>query len=98
MRICSHPATGIQRKFMSTEDGGIGDEKIIAILYSAPIYMDYTMRMNYLSISFQYIALGESTGVNDIGGQTEAIKIIEEAIGNYDRKLAENKSYRGMGI
>lgn len=81
---------------MSMKDGGMGDEKIIAIPYSDPTYMHYTNVnelpehiFNELKHFFSvYKQLeGKSTEVKDIGGPTEAISIIEEAIENYNRKF-----------
>lgn len=74
----------------------MGDEKIIAIPYSDPTYMHYTNVnelpehiFNELKHFFSvYKQLeGKSTEVKDIGGPTEAISIIEEAIENYNRKF-----------
>lgn len=83
---------------MSMEDGGMNDEKIIAIPYSDPTYMNYT-NVNELPehifhelkhfFSVYKQLEGKSTDVKDIGGPEEAIRIIEEAMERYDHKFCD---------
>lgn len=81
---------------MTMEDSGMGDEKIIAIPYSDPTYMSYTSVDELPKHIFQelkhffsvYKQLeGKKTEVNDIGGPTEAIEIIQEAMDSYQKKF-----------
>ena len=81
---------------MTMEDSGMGDEKIIAIPYSDPTYMSYTSVDELPKHIFQelkhffsvYKQLeGKKTEVNDIGGPTEAIAIIQEAMDSYQKKF-----------
>ena len=81
---------------MTMEDSGMGDEKIIAIPYSDPTYMSYTSVDELPKHIFQelkhffsvYKLLeGKKTEVNDIGGLTEAIAIIQEAMDSYQKKF-----------
>ena len=81
---------------MTMEDSGMGDEKIIAIPYSDPTYMSYTSVDELPKHIFQelkhffsvYKQLeGKKTEVNDIGGPTEAIAIIQEAMDSYQKKI-----------
>ena len=85
---------------MTMEDSGMGDEKIIAIPYSDPTYMSYTSVDELPKHIFQelkhffsvYKQLeGKKTEVNDIGGPTEAIAIIQEAMDSYQKKKSEAK-------
>lgn len=85
---------------MSMEDGGMGDEKIIAIPYSDPTYMGYTnvnelpehifKELKHFFSVYKQLE-GKSTEVKDIGGPTEAIRVIEEAMENYKRKFCTNQ-------
>ena len=81
---------------MTMEDSGMGDEKIIAIPYSDPTYMSYTSVDELPKHIFQelkhffsvYKQLeGKKTEVNDIGGPTEAIAIIQETMDSYQKKF-----------
>ena len=67
----------------------MGDEKIIAIPYSDPTYMSYTsvdeLPKHFFSVYKQLE--GKKTEVNDIGGPTEAIAIIQEAMDSYQKKF-----------
>lgn len=83
---------------MSMEDSGMNDEKIIAIPYSDPTYMNYTNVnelpehiFNELKHFFSvYKQLeGKSTDVKDIGGPAEAIRVIEEAMKSYNLKFCK---------
>ena len=86
---------------MTMEDSGMGDEKIIAIPYSDPTYMSYTSVDELPKHIFQelkhffsvYKQLeGKKTEVNDIGGPTEAIAIIQEAMDSYQRTFGSAKN------
>lgn len=81
---------------MSMRDGGMRDEKIIAIPYSDPTYMNYKSVSELPEHIFKelkhffsvYKELeGKTTDVRDIGGPEEAIRIIEEAMENYKQKF-----------
>lgn len=81
---------------MSMEDGCMGDEKIIAIPYSDPTYMNYThvaelpehifRELKHFFSVYKQLE-GQATEVKDIGGPTEAVAIIEEAMENYRKKF-----------
>ena len=77
---------------MYMEDGGMGDEKIIAIPFGDPTYMDYKDVKELPKHIFDelrhffsvYKALEKKkTDVKDIGGPEEAIEVIQKAIQNY---------------
>ncbi len=83
---------------MKMEDGGMGDEKIIAIPYSDPTYMGYTDIAELPAHIFEelkhffsvYKSLeGRDTVVSEFGGPIEAVGIIEKCIENYRRKFIE---------
>lgn len=81
---------------MSMEDGGMGDEKIIAIPYSDPTYMSYTnvnelpehifKELKHFFSVYKQLE-GKLTEVKDIGGPTEAVAVIEEAMESYNDKF-----------
>lgn len=81
---------------MSMEDGGFGDEKIIAIPYSDPTYMTYTnvnelpehifKELKHFFSVYKQLE-GKATEVKEIGGPIEAVQIIEEAMESYKRKF-----------
>lgn len=83
---------------MRMEDGGMEDEKIIAIPYSDPTYMSYTnvselpehifSELKHFFSVYKQLE-GKTTVVKDIGGPAEAIEIIEEAMESYKKKFAE---------
>lgn len=83
---------------MKMLDGGLGDEKIIAIPYGDPTYTGYTdikelpehifdELQHFFSI---YKNLeGKTTEVNDIDGPMEAVAIIEKCMKNYKEKFGK---------
>ncbi len=85
---------------MKMTDGGMGDEKIIAIPYGDPTYMGYTdikqlpahifEELRHFFSIYKHLEQKE-TVVNDLGGPKEAIAIIEECIDNYKRKFEVRK-------
>lgn len=85
---------------MSMEDGGMNDEKIIAIPYSDPTYMSYTnvnelpehifKELKHFFSVYKQLE-GKSTEVKEIGGPSEAIAIIENAMKNYEQKFCGKK-------
>ena len=96
--LCSQPIQPmtIVRSYpigvMYMEDGGMGDEKIIAIPYSDPTYMGYTDVKELPKHIFEelkhfftvYKELeSKKTEVKEIGGAIEAVAVIEKAIENY---------------
>lgn len=96
--LCSHPIQSmtIVRSYpigvMYMEDSGMGDEKIIAIPYSEPTYMNYTDITELPKHIFEEVKHffsvykqleSKSTTVRDIGGPVEAVAVIERAIENY---------------
>lgn len=79
------------------EDGGMGDEKIIAIPYGDPTYRSYTDIGELPEHIFEevkhffsiYKSLeGKDTAVKGIGGAIDAVAVIEKCIGNYTKKFA----------
>ena len=81
---------------MYMEDGGMGDEKIIAIPYGDPTYMDYTdvkelpkhifeELKHFFSVCKQLE--NKKTDVKDMGGPIEAVGVIERAMENYKNKF-----------
>ena len=83
---------------MSMEDGGMGDDKIIAIPYGDPTYMGYTDIKELPKHIFEelkhffsiYKSLeGKETQVSSFGGPIEAVEIIERAIDSYKEKFGE---------
>lgn len=100
--LCSHPILPMTlvRSYpigvMYMEDGGMGDEKIIAIPYSDPTYMQYTdvkelpkhifeELKHFFSVYKQLES--KRTDVKEIGGPMEAVAVIEKAIENYKKKF-----------
>lgn len=81
---------------MSMEDGGMNDEKIIAIPYSDPTYVSYTnvnelpehifKELKHFFSVYKQLE-GKSTEVKEIGGPSEAVAIIENAMKNYEQKF-----------
>lgn len=81
---------------ISMEDGGMGDEKIIAIPYSDPTYMGYTdvcqlpehifKELKHFFSVYKELE-GKTTVVNDMGGPAEAAEIIDKAIERYKKKF-----------
>lgn len=81
---------------MYMEDCGMGDEKIIAIPYSDPTYMNYTdinelpkhifdEVKHFFSVYKQLEC--KTTTVKEIGGPDEAVEVISKAIDNYKKKF-----------
>ena len=81
---------------MTMEDGGMGDEKIIAIPYGDPTYMSYTdvselpkhifeELMHFFSV-YKQLERGKQTEVKDIGGPLAAVAVMEKAMENYRKK------------
>ena len=77
---------------MYMEDSGMGDEKIIAIPYGDPTYMNYTDIKELPKHIFEEVKHffsvykqleSKSTTVRDIGGPVEAVAVIERSIENY---------------
>ena len=100
--LCSHPIQPMTlvRSYpigvMYMEDGGMGDEKIIAIPYSDPTYMQYTdvkelpkhifeELKHFFSVYKQLES--KKTDVKEIDGPMEAVTVIEKAIENYKKKF-----------
>ncbi|WP_206414342.1 inorganic diphosphatase [Lachnoclostridium sp. An118] len=83
---------------MSMEDGGMGDDKIIAIPYGDPTYMGYTDIKELPKHIFEelkhFFSIYKSlerkeTQVSSFGGPIEAVEIIERAIDSYKEKFGE---------
>ena len=83
---------------MSMEDGGMGDEKIIAIPFGDPIYSGYKDVKELPAHIFDELQHffsvykdleNKQTDVKDFGGPTEAIEVIEKCIANYEKKYAK---------
>lgn len=81
---------------MEMEDGGMGDEKIIAIPYSDPTYKSYKDVKELPEHIFRELKHffsvykdleGKKTDVKEIGGPAEAVQVIEEAIDYYKEKF-----------
>ena len=80
---------------MKMLDGGMGDEKIIAIAYGDPTYNSYKdiddlPRHIFDEIQHFFSVYknleGKETQVDEILGASEAVKVIEYCIGNYKKK------------
>ena len=100
--LCSQPIQPmtIVRSYtigvMYMDDGGKGNEKIIAIPYSEPTYMGYTdvkelpkhifeELKHFFSVYKQLES--KKTDVKEIGGPIEAVAVIEKAMENYKKKF-----------
>ena len=100
--LCSQPIQPmtIVRSYpigvMYMDDGGKGDEKIIAIPYSEPTYMGDTdvkelpkhifeELKHFFSVYKQLES--KKTDVKEIGGPIEAVAVIEKAMENYKKKF-----------
>lgn len=75
-------------------DGGMGDEKIIAIPYGDPTYNKYTDIGELPKHIFEEVKHffsiyknleGKDTVVNDIGGAIDAVGVIETCMENYNK-------------
>lgn len=104
--LCSqpiHPLTLVRSYpigVMYMEDGGMGDEKIIAIPYGDPTYMAYTdvkelpehifeELKHFFSVYKQLES--KKTDVKEIGGPIDAIAVIEKAMENYKNKFCKDR-------
>lgn len=74
------------------EDGGLGDEKIIAIPYGDPTYNGYTDISGLPKHIFEEVRHffsvyknleGKDTVVEEVGGAADAVEVIENCIRNY---------------
>lgn len=79
------------------EDGGMGDEKIIAIPYGDPTYNGYTDISELPKHIFEEVKHffsvyknleGKDTVVKDVGGAIDAVGVIEYCMENYKKKFA----------
>ena len=100
--LCSQPIQPmtIVRSYpigvMYMDDGGKGDEKIIAIPYSEPTYMGYTdvkelpkhifVELKHFFSVYKQLE-SKKTDVKEIGGPIEAVAVIEKAMENYKKKF-----------
>lgn len=100
--LCSQPIQPITivRSYpigvMYMDDGGKGDEKIIAIPYSEPTYMGYTdvkelpkhifVELKHFFSVYKQLE-SKKTDVKEIGGPIEAVAVIEKAMENYKKKF-----------
>ena len=80
------------------QDGGMGDEKIIAIPYGDPTYMGYTDIKELPKHIFEELKHffsiyknleGKTTEVNAFGGPIDAVEVIEKCIENYKEKYVK---------
>lgn len=78
------------------EDGGMRDEKIIAIPYGDPTYNGYTDISELPKHIFEevkhFFAVyknleGKHTVVKEVGGAIDAVEVIENCIENYKKKF-----------
>lgn len=85
-------------------DGGLGDEKIIAIPYGDPTYVGYTDIFELPKHIFEevqhffatYKSLeGKETEVGEVGGAMEAVGCVEQCIENYVKKFVEHSEEQG---
>ena len=89
------------------EDGGMGDEKIIAIPYGDPTYMGYTdihelpkhifEELKHFFTIYKHLE-GKSTTVNEFGGPIAAVEVIEKCMENYKKKFVDQTEQRSPGI
>ncbi len=85
---------------MKMEDNGMGDEKIIAIPYGDPTYMGYTdikelpkhifEELKHFFSIYKHLE-GKNTVVNEFGGATEAVGVIEKCMENYKKKFMKGE-------
>ncbi len=85
---------------MKMEDGGMGDEKIIAIPYGDPTYMRYTdigeLPKHIFDELKHFFSIyknleGKTTEVNEFGGAIEAVGVIERCMENYEKKFGKGE-------
>ena len=83
---------------MKMKDGGMGDEKIIAIPYGDPTYVGYTDISELPKHIFEelqhffstYKSLeGKDTEVGEVGGSIEAVGCIEYCMERYKKEFVE---------
>lgn len=83
---------------MKMDDGGMGDEKIIAIPYGDPTYACYTdvkelpkhifAELQHFFSIYKHLE-GKTTKVKEIGGPIEAVDIIEKCMTSYTEKFVK---------
>lgn len=80
------------------EDGGMGDEKIIAIPYGDPTYRGYTDIGELPDHIFEevrhffsiYKSLeGKDTVVKEVGGAMDEVGVVEACMENYKQKFSK---------
>lgn len=80
------------------EDGGRGDEKIVAIPYGDPTYRGYTEISQLPEHIFEEVRHffsiyknleGKNTVVKGIGGAIDAVGVIEECMENYTKEFVK---------
>ncbi|MGN1377789.1 MAG: inorganic diphosphatase [Dorea sp.] len=85
---------------MRMEDGGMGDEKIIAIPYGDPTYMGYTDIRELPKHIFEELKHffsiyknleGKNTLVNEFGGPIDAVAVIEQCMKRYEETFGAGK-------
>ena len=85
---------------MRMEDGGMRDEKIIAIPFGDPTYTPYRdiseLPRHIFDELCHFFSVykdveNKETDVKDFGGPTEAIAVIEKCIANYEKKYGDKK-------
>lgn len=85
---------------MKMTDGGMGDEKIIAIPYVYPTYMGYTdikelpkhifEELKHFFSIYKYLE-EKNTKVEKFGGPIDAVECIEKCIENYKEKFGKTE-------
>ena len=83
------------------EDGGMGDEKIIAIPYGDPTYNGYKDISELPKHIFEEVRHffsvyknleGKDTVVKEVGGAVVAVEVIENCIKNYKKMFTEEEA------
>ena len=98
---------------MKMEDGGMGDEKIIAIPYGDPTYMGYTdihelpkhifEELKHFFTIYKHLE-GKSTTVNEFGGPIAAVEVIAKCMengrscGQYALRLYARRQAQRAGV
>ncbi len=84
------------------EDGGMRDEKIIAIPYGDPTYNGYTDISELPKHIFEEVRHffsvyknleGKDTVVKEVGGAIAAVEVIENCIKNYKKMFTEEETH-----
>lgn len=85
---------------MNMTDGGMGDEKIIAIPYGDPTYMGYTdikelpkhifEELKHFFSNYKFLEK-KNTEVEKFGGPIDAVACIEKCIENYKEKFGKKE-------